>query len=408
MNCPVALLAVCAVFFAKVAFGTESEPAQRLSFTAAGITVYYNRQDEAFAHQFAERLLEITQEARENLRVKSSDPAVLTVKSFQARRNEYLATIAHYLGLKKPTAQMKRTFDVSLASVEAVVATTLEECERNGLIDVVQIWRKPDLLATLRTKGPDDFFDLDKENNLVVRRSITFTLSTHFSTATGDSRKRRTASTIAPLRFGSPNRKKMFLPVILSADPADPTKEVPLQLMETRKFLGERIDSLVTITQNILLLAVLHEVTEVAVIDGLVASRDRRWFCEGMANFIAYRAVLELDTPEAARRGYDLRGQLDQWQKYEYEVNLPGWKVNEDLAAEEQDSELNRARYAYATKAIANVYEKHGREFFPRWCREIARTPREESSIATVHAAFEKLTGEKLSDYYPQPLFPKP
>ena len=406
MKCPVVLLAVYAMLMVNVAFGTELAPAERPFLKVDGITVYYNQQDEVFARKFAESLPLIAREAQEDLRLKRSDPAVLAVKSFKARRDDYLALIAHYLGLKKPTAHMKRTFDVTLASVEKMTAATLADCERNGLIDVVQIWRKPDLLATLRANGADDFFDFDQNKNFVVKRGITFTVTTHLSALGAGSGKRLTASTIVPLRFGASNRKKMFLPVVLAGtEPVELEKEVPLQVSAARKYLGEQTGVLVTVTQNTLLLMVLHEVVEVAVIEHLIASKDRRWFCEGMANFIAYRAVLELDTPAAARRGYDLRGQLDQWQKFEREVNLPGWKVNEDLNAEEQDSDFNRARYAYATKAIANVYEKHGRQFFPRWCREIARTAWKESNIATVHAAFEQLTGEKLSDYYPRPLF---
>ena len=409
MKYPGVLLAVYAMLIAKVVFGIEAAPTERLFFNADGITVYYNQQDERFAHKFAESLPQIAGEAQEDLRLKRSDPAVLSAKSFKARRDDYLAVIAHYLGLKKPTAHMKRTFDVTLASVEKMTAAALEDCERNGLIEVVQIWRKPDLLATLRSNGPDDFFDLNKEKDYVVKSGITFALTTHLSAVGASSGKRETVVTTAPLSFGASNRKKMFLPVVLAVtEPIELEKEVPLQVSAARKYLGERTDTLVNVAQNMLLLGVLHEVTEVAVIDDLIASKDRRWFCEGMANFIAYRAVLELDTPEAARRGYDLRQQLDQWQKFEREVNLPGWKVNEDLNAEEAHSDFNQARYAYATKAIANVYEKHGREFFPRWCREIARTPWKESNIATVHAAFEHLTGERLPDYYPRPLFSEP
>lgn len=406
MKRSVALLAVYALLIANVVFGADAAPAERLSLKVDGITVYYNAQDEGFARKFAESLPQIAREAREDLRLKRSDPAALAVKSFRARRDGYLTVIAHYLGLKKPTAHMQRTFEVTLASVEKMTAATLADCERNGLFDVVQIWRKPDLLATLRVNGPEDFFDLNQDKDFMVNDGITFALATHLSAVGAGSDKRRTGSTAAPLRFGASNRTKMFLPVILAGTgPVEPEEEVPLQVSAARKYLGGQTGMLVTVTQNTLLLMVLHEVVEVAVIDHLVASRDRRWFCEGMANFIAYRAVLEVDTPEAARRGYDLRRQLDLWRKFEREVNLPEWKVNEDLNAAEQDSDFNRARYAYATKAIANVYEKHGRGFFPRWCREIARTPWKKSNIATVHAAFEQLTGEKLSDYYPRPLF---
>lgn len=409
MKRPFALLAVCAIFIANIVYAAEGAPTGRASFKTGSIAVYYNQQDEVFARKFAENIPQIVREAQDDLRMKRHDPAVLAVKSFRARRDEYLAVIAHYLGLKKPTAHMKRTFDVTLTSVEKMTAATLADCERDGLIDVVQIWRKPDLITALGTNGSDDFFELNKDKDYVVKGGITFAVTTHLSAVGAGSGKRRTAATTAPLRFGALNRKKMFLPVVLAAtESVELEKEVSLQVSAARKYLGEQTGTLVNVTQNVLLLMVLHEVVEVAAIDHLIASKDRRWFCEGMANFIAYRAVLELDTPEAARRGYDLRGQLDRWKKFEDQVDLPGWKVNEDLNAEEKDSDFNRARYAYATKAISNVHEKQGREFFPRWCREIARTPWKKSNIATVHAAFERLTGEKLSDYYPRPLFVKP
>lgn len=407
MKHSVFLLAGFALLDASAAFGVEAVPVERASFVQQGITVYYDQRDEVFARKFAENIPQMVGEAKEALRTKRSDPAVRSIKDFKARRDEYLSVIAHYLGLKKPTTNMKRTFDVTLASVEKMTVATLADCERDGFIDVVQIWRKPDLLAALRANGPDDYFRLNKNKDDVLVKGISFSLGFEFDTAdTGARGENRWVTTMtAPLRFGTVNRKKMFMPVLLAGTGSvDLEKEIPQLVAAARDSLDEKAGELVETMQIMLLQGVLHEVVEVAVIDHLIVSKDRRWFCEGMATFIAYRAVVELDTPEVARRSYDLRDQLDRWKEFETQVDLPGWKVIGDLNAEEQDSDFDSAHYAYATKAISNVYEKHGRKFFPRWCREIARTPWKKANIATVHAAFERLTGEKLSDYYPRPL----
>lgn len=376
----------------------------RTSLVCEGVTVYYDGKDAAFARKFCERMPELLRQSRDEFGRAANVRTAVSLKTLKSRRDEYLEVVAYYLGLERPTASMRKTFDVVHAALEQRYAEIRRDWGEAGMFDTVQIWRKHDLAAELRERPKNDFYELNTDGFPVASNRFSLGVTVHLNKL-----KKKTAVEVAPLRIGEGTRKNAFLSVVIDdSGVIDIDQEVARQFALVLGQLKGWVSLVHATLREKPPQFVLHETVEVAIVTSMLKSNDRRWFCEGMANFIAHRALVELVSPEVARRCYNLNDQLVQGKRFEYEVNLPQWKISDELTVEEKSSEIDRARYAYATKAIANVYEKHGREFFPRWCREIARTPRSKANIATVHAAFELLTGEKLEAYYPRPLFAKP
>jgi hypothetical protein len=359
----------------------------RTSLVCSGVTVFYDRKDEAFAREFGARLPSLLQAERAAV----TAPGDISLSAFKKNRDVYLATIARYLGLEKPTKGMRQVFDSMVKAdlrLEEALATALK-------VNTVQIWHEEALMAHLRTQGEDDYFTLGKDNSLPVAKNTW--------NAPG------TPKGAARVVFEGTTRKQAFLPVILRGDdPANLGERVEFHLKKAADFLSKGLWRALPYLEDLETDIALHEVVEMKLVSTFISSPDRRWFCEGMANFIAYRALVEATTPERARRHYDLAQQLSMWGKMEKQIDLEHWKVVDDMTAAEQDSDLNKAHYAYATKVIADIYEKHGAEFFPRWVQEIAKTPREKATMKTVADAFERLTGEKLATYYPRPFFSTP
>jgi hypothetical protein len=379
------LTAVLAAFTA--APGAPANAPERASLRCAGVAVVFDRRDEAFARKFCQRLPALMQTEKAAL----TAPGDIPLHDFKKSREVYLAAIARYLGLKEPTKGMRQVFDSTVKAglrLEDALASALK-------IDSVQIWREQELIAHLRQHGADEYFRLGEGDSRPVAKNSW--------NAPG------TPKGAGEVVFEGTTRRQAFLPVILKEDdPADLDARVDLHARQAAAYLQKSIWVALPPIKDIEIDLVLHEVVESKMVSTFIVSADRRWFCEGMANFVAYRALVEATTPERARRHYDLAQQLSMWGKQERQIDLEHWNVADAMTATDMDSDLNKAQYAYATKVMADIFEKHGAEFFPRWFQEIAKTPRDKTNMKTVADAFERLTGEKLASYLPQPLVPLP
>lgn len=312
MKHPVFLLAVLFVALAAVsaASGEEAPVPERTSLVCARVTVCYDRKDEEFAQRFSEHIPDLLRQSREEFEKGIADPTAVTLRTLKDRREEYLAVVAYYLGLRRPTASMRKTFDLVRARLEKRYADMSRDCGEKGMFDTVQIWRRSHLVAELRARPKNDFYELDKDGAPAVRDSFSLGVTVHID----GPKKEATAVDVAALRFGEGTRENAFLSVVID-DPGavaidqEISKQLALVTNQMKNLVGHVHATLQGQPPHF----VLHETVEVAIVASLLASNDRRWFCEGMANFIAYRALVELAAPEAARRCYNLSDQLAQW-----------------------------------------------------------------------------------------------
>ena len=143
---------------------------------------------------------------------------------------------------------------------------------------------------------------------------------------------------------------------------------------------------------------VAHEAAENALVSGTIASADRRWFCDGMANWIAIR---EVDRRFGAGKGAEAFAKnyhAEELKDHAGEVNLLAWPAQEDIdnGARPQVGNV-AAHYYFATLMIEKACEGQGGDFVKRWLEEIRRTPLNRTNSGTVMTAFQKLTGKNLT-----------
>jgi hypothetical protein len=153
---------------------------------------------------------------------------------------------------------------------------------------------------------------------------------------------------------------------------------------------------------------VLHETTEVGIIDRYFHGPDRRWFCDGVANYVPWRVVRDLHGADAAGRVYNLPEALAHAAPLREKADLRKWPAVENESAEEQLSELDGARYAFAANAVFLMDERGGNDILPRLFTEIGKTNPNKVSIKTVEKAWQKLTGTKLDTILADAVKPLP
>jgi hypothetical protein len=147
---------------------------------------------------------------------------------------------------------------------------------------------------------------------------------------------------------------------------------------------------------------ILHETVEMTIFSHHLHGKDRRWFCDGVANYVAWKVIEERIGPEAARQYYDLQADLAQYVDVRNRVDLTRWPAVENQGKLSAAKDLlDKACYPFATEVIARVCAKHGPDLLPKLFAEVDQTPFEKRTINTVYRAYKKLTKEDLQSYFP-------
>jgi hypothetical protein len=216
--------------------------------------------------------------------------------------------------------------------------------------------------------------------------------------------KKPVASPQAPSNVPGPAQSELF-PVVIPAEcVAHSASELADSLwtrgkMPIEQLLGylaetpRRIPSL----DPVQAFGILHETTELGIVDLYMRGSDRRWFCDGVANYVAWRVIRDQNGAEVASRAYDLPAQLAHYAPLREQADLRLWPAVENESVGEQASELETARYAFATNAIVLMNQRAGEDVLPRLFVRMGRTDAREVSIQTVATAWKELTGEPLS-----------
>ena len=143
---------------------------------------------------------------------------------------------------------------------------------------------------------------------------------------------------------------------------------------------------------------VLHEATEAGIVERYIGSADRRWLCEGAANFVAWKIARDRAGAEFAPQVYNLDGQLAQYVALQPRINLRKWLAVEHTREADRDTPLTKAHYAFATRAVFALVQENGEDALPQILREVGRTPRAKVTMKTVAKAYQKVTGRRLED----------
>lgn len=141
----------------------------------------------------------------------------------------------------------------------------------------------------------------------------------------------------------------------------------------------------------------INESIELQLVRDIIASADRRWFCDGLANWIAIQ--------ECERRYGDGRGQEifesiyqpDGYHPLASEIDLFAWPTAEDIENGSQAATDNpEARYYFATLAMQAACADQGPDFIKDWLTEIRKTPRNRTNTNHILAAYQTLTDHDL------------
>jgi len=141
---------------------------------------------------------------------------------------------------------------------------------------------------------------------------------------------------------------------------------------------------------------VAHEVTESAIVGTVIKSADRRWFCDGLANWVAMRQVDRRFGPGKGAEVFARLYPADNLRKQAADVDLLAWPAGEDVENGGLNVKSVPAYYYFATLVMMKACEGRGADFIQQWLDEIRKTPQNRANAGTVLAAYQKLTGKDL------------
>ena len=441
---------VMAMLFTASTFAVETPSrSERLKQTVDGVSVEYSPGLEAYVAPVVERSKPLRARAEEQLHRlndSTSAPLPLSPKDLRANRDAVLALIAQQIGLEKPTELQERCFDTMLEHYE-LQAGLRYAMARAALVQVQHqdfaIWRRGDLISRLEAGEQIDGMSYDPQT-----KQGSFEFKFNFNLAQTEEMKARIeaaksqrltqalnytidkdgvahikASFALDLRKGAvaEQRYTTFDPYV------DFNQRVDAQLKTVKPFTSPIIvpddsspdDIENVISKNIgmleatedmshgttdyrdgaLVMVVLHETTELGIIEQYIGSADRRWFCDGVANYVAWKIANERAGVEFAKSVYDLDGQLRRLKPNQSKVNLRKWAaVEREEAKATSNQELIEAHYAFATRTVQMMVERNGEDFLPKLFRELGKTPRQKTSYKTVQKAYQSLTKQKLEN----------
>lgn len=146
----------------------------------------------------------------------------------------------------------------------------------------------------------------------------------------------------------------------------------------------------------------VHELVEMDLIAHVIASADRRWFCEGVANLLAIRACdQQFGQPgdNTGRKVFESLFDPATLGKRAPDIDLLAWPAVGDKSAQQKNDEgLTQAHYYFATRVLLAATEGRGDGFLKSWITKIRETPWNRANAATIIAAYDQLTGESLRE----------
>ncbi len=355
----------------------------------------------------------------------------LSVAELRKRREVYLARIAQGLGLSKPLATQEECYDVFAdfyLTTHRSLAAAMESIVKVITSGRIAIWDRDDLVRRLQAGGIIPGFSYDEETRLI---NAVWTGNSTESDA-GES-ERRVSDSVREYTYSLRQSGQMigYAASVTQSDNvaiASPTSEpvdsaataslqalpfvvtkelavLPVEL-QVEKLFAQDYEDLKANVESALrsyslpdpqqAYVLLHETAEVGMVDGYLRSKDRRWLCDGIANYLAWRIVRDLHGPELARQVYDVDDQLVQYAGLRSQINLRSWPAAENQTDTDRETELNKAHYAFATRAVFLMHERHGDDILPRLLGEVRKTPVEKADMRTVERAWRKITRTRL------------
>jgi hypothetical protein len=339
--------------------------ASRSFLNAGGRIIEYTDGEENLALEFGSRINQVFAQDRATLPA----PAIeLSPAEITQHMNEYLAAISRYLNLPRATPQMMAV--LARANLLGGRADPVADQARASLKNF-QLWR---------------------ENDLMARLNAGLTVAGLTKSADGKGYEIKPPKNLSDFDTWP-------LPIVITSRDQETVAElVEKKIAEARQalLLQARAQSL-----RISIHSLLQEAVETALVENYIASKDRRWFCAGVACYVAYKVIEDKVGPEAALRYYDIDAQLPLYGDMKPVANLEKWALAEDQSPEIRGMRANQANTVFAAEVFFNLTAQHGPEFIPKLLAEIGKTRRDKANLKTIYRAYKNLQHEELRPYLP-------
>lgn len=426
-----------AAFIAISSLPAEPRPhpdrPDRLVDEREGVLVEYSPEDAPWAAAMLEAVAakNVGIEARLSARAAPTSPLPGSAADLRARRDVFLAAIARQVGLDEPTELQARTFDTFLGYYDiqtVMMADGAARIIRAAKHRTHAIWRRDILVRRLRdgeripgfTYNPaTDTGSFKSYSEYTLPRELVAALKTEIDAQRldhdyfFDNTQDGTTTVSASIRLRRPPKPapmpppaddapapeiRVDLPLILKAEhlARAPSAVVGEFLENYETMMADNVAQAVRYRAPELAYILFHETAEMGLVERRIASADRRWLCDGTANYVAWRVARDLVDAEFAKQCYDLDDQLLRHAVQQPHVALADWPAVEKQAPALRDTALNRAHYAFATRAMFLLAEKHGDDALASIWREVGKTPLRQVGSRTFAAAYLKLTGDEL------------
>jgi hypothetical protein len=404
----------------------------RLVETRDGFSVEYSPGQEAWMEMaFAEMkaaAAKTVEPVASPVTARPRGPAVPgSAQYLQENRDVILAAIARQTGLPKATALHGRVFDTFLGYYKItseMMHDFARKLPRTLAARHLAIWQRDDLVSRMRagakiegmTYNPatdtgefsfkfelgsaglgdrlrEIYAEIDAQklkhqfNFTEGRYSASFTLGKAPDTRKALEEKPAVSSDDIDAVISG-----LVMPIIYRGDSATaPTPEsfayLPERLVEARAVLEKQA---IDYRNATMMFVILHEAAEAGLVESIITSRDRRWLCDGTANYVAWRITRDLTGIEFAQQAYDLDAQLQRHAAHQPKIDLAAWPAVERQKEDQTDEDLDRAHYAYATRAMFLIAERHGEDALAQLWADVARTPKKKVAAKTFASAYRK------------------
>lgn len=358
--------------------------------------------------------------------------APLSPTEMRVNRAVYLAHIAALLGLKQATSLQEECYDAFLNNYEESMrlhGIIKERARTFQTIKRVTVWEKDELVRRLRMGEAIPGFSYDPVTKAGTA-TFGFQWAEHREHSNELAAKRAKLRLAYALSFETKNGVRTYrghfgpkdAPQATRAHPpmATPTEAFPVVIpvaltslpaeeSAARLWDGSGDRSLRTVIETFgrlpgavpeqdatIAFLILHETSEVGIVDHYFRGADRRWFCDGVASYAAWRVVRDVHGLAAADRMHNLRQELTKYADLRAQADLRQWPATERQTEAEQHSRLDDARYAFAERAVALMNERAGEDCLPKLFVELGKTKREKVSMKSVEKAWKKTTGSEL------------
>lgn len=418
------LLPLACGLISDLAAAPQPHPTQagRLIETRDGFSVEYSPGQEAWMEMGFD-LLHKQPPPTPPATASEAPPTPGSVRDLHARRTELLQAIARQVGLPAPRPIQERTFDTFLGYYDV-----LDEAMRHaaaafpGRLAVrrIAIWQRDDLIRRLRagekidgmaydaatdsgqfdfrsdiTGGPDSNPRIKAIYDAIAAQQLQHTFNydqTGIAATVTPGGKPQALPTALALPPSEKTAPEFVLPVIYRGEMATPPRPENFNGLwdDLRRAAAQIGPSLAKYRDARVVGIIFHETAEIGLVDGIIGSADRRWLCDGTANYVAWRVARDFFGPEFAQQVYDLDGQLRQYAAQQPRIKLARWSAAEAQKSDAASDVLNRAHYAFATRAMFLLTARHGDDALATVWAEVAKTDRNKTTAKTFAAALRK------------------